>query len=199
MTCVAPNCDRPVLAKGVCGMHYQRLAIRGSFDTAPRPSDMDRFMAFVNKLDYVNGTPVPGTGGCWEWLGGNNGRMGHGVFSFRHKCLGAHRAAWILFKGPIPAGMFVCHKCDNPPCVNPEHLFLGTNRDNILDAVAKGRHWTRPPRGEAASAAILTEKKVLRIRASHAAGMSQSQLAKRYGVAVSTVSAAVTRRTWKHI
>lgn len=75
--------------------------------------------------------------GCWEWLGARDPR-GYGRFQAEgHKR--AHRAAWALFRGPIPAGLLVCHHCDNPPCCNPDHLFVGTMSDNIRDGYVKGR------------------------------------------------------------
>jgi hypothetical protein len=83
-----------------------------------------------------------GPNGCWVWTGSlgakGYGRIGSGARGA--PTLLAHRVAWGFKHGPIPDGLFVCHKCDNPPCVNPEHLFLGTNRDNILDCMSKGRH-----------------------------------------------------------
>ncbi len=72
--------------------------------------------------------------GCWVW---NRGRSGGGYGRYRGKP--AHRAVWILFHGPIPDGLFICHHCDNPPCVKPEHLFLGTPGDNMQDCIDKGR------------------------------------------------------------
>ena len=87
--------------------------------------------------------------GCWEWIGARD-RHGYGRYYCRlkYKSIGkknhtlAHRFSWEHFKGQIPLNLFVCHKCDNPPCVNPEHLFLGTTQDNTRDCINKGRHWS---------------------------------------------------------
>lgn len=75
---------------------------------------------------------------CWEWFGGR-GESGHGRVYYQGKIIQAHHLSWILYKGPIPIGLWVLHKCDNPPCVNPDHLWLGTHRDNMDDAKAKKR------------------------------------------------------------
>ena len=80
--------------------------------------------------------------GCWHWRGGKNKR-GQGVVRHVGKNWVTSRLAWTLTYGPIPEGMFVCHSCDNPPCINPNHLFIGTPRDNVLDMVSKGRKVNR--------------------------------------------------------
>lgn len=83
---------------------------------------------------------------CWEWKLARD-RTGYGRTKLRHVTWQAHRMSWKLTNGEIPKGLFVCHKCDNRPCVNPSHLFLGTNSDNLKDAVAKGRQKS-PNRGK---------------------------------------------------
>lgn len=123
---------------------------------------------------------------CVLWPKSLDGR-GYGQTSGpgrRHRR--AHRVAWEAVHGPIPAGLFVCHRCDNPPCINVDHLFLGTAVDNSRDCVAKGR-LSPPPRnfqrGEASSTAKLTREAVAEIRRRYAAGgVSQSALAGQYGV-----------------
>lgn len=79
------------------------------------------------------------TDSCWEWQRGTNSK-GYGAVKIQNKTYSAHRVSWTLFNGDIPEGMFVCHHCDNPKCVNPEHLFIGTQKDNMQDKCKKGRH-----------------------------------------------------------
>lgn len=133
--------------------------------------------------------------GCWEWCGTRDSH-GYGVLSFGgtgHKK--AHRVSWELCAGLIPDGLFVCHHCDNPSCVNPAHLFLGTPRDNYEDMVAKGR---RAPllRGESHPNSVLTWDGVLSARAAWEAGEPQRSIADRLGVSQSSISGALTGETW---
>ena len=137
--------------------------------------------------------------GCWEWQGYCS-TTGYGQVRINGKVHGTHRVAYEWAYGPIPEGMFVCHKCDNRPCCNPEHLFLGTVADNNADARQKGRHRNNPPRGEANTSAKLTEAQVIAIREAYAnKEANQTQLAKRYGVDLSTVWAIIRRKGWKHV
>jgi HNH endonuclease len=146
-----------------------------------------------------------GTAGCWIWKGSLANRYGY----FGSK-VAAHRFSYELHHGPIPDGMCVCHRCDNPPCVNPAHLFLGTYADNNRDAVAKGRqakgethgsrkHPEKWKRGEGHYEAKLTDDAVREMRALHAAGMGYKSLARRYGISTETAHRAVKKRTWKHV
>ena len=92
------------------------------------------------------GLMVGPQGKCWEWRG-NRDVDGYGRFRWNYEMFGAHRVAWELAHGPVPAGMLVLHRCDNPPCCNPDHLWLGTNVENIADRHAKGRTRHNPNAG----------------------------------------------------
>jgi hypothetical protein len=135
--------------------------------------------------------------GCWEW-NGHIAADGYGQLRIDNKAYRAHRRAWELAHGPIPVGLHVCHRCDNPPCCNPDHLFLGTDADNIADKCRKGRAKTRPLCGEANPDAKLTADQVRTIRATYADGAAtQTELAVRYGVTQSTIWLIIHRKKWK--
>lgn len=136
---------------------------------------------------------------CIEWSGARNSKgYGHCRDPITKRTRRVHRVAWEQTHGPIPDGMYVLHRCDNRACINVEHLFLGTQADNMADMRAKGRAKTAP--GEQQGQHKLTEAQVREIRLAYAAGgITHAALALRYGVVVSTVSNILTRRTWKHV
>jgi hypothetical protein len=139
-----------------------------------------------------------GPEGCWPWTGARSS-ADYGVFGLNRAVVGSHRHAYALWHGPIPAGLWVLHKCDNPPCCNPAHLFLGTPGDNSRDAANKGRmasadrHWTRRcperiPRGEWHPQSKLTDAQRKEIRSLwDAGGNTAAALAVRFGVSRDTV------------
>lgn len=134
---------------------------------------------------------------CWEWTARRNAD-GYGQFYLEGKLALAHRMAWWLIHSSIPESICVLHTCDNPPCCNPNHLFLGTKADNAEDRDGKGRR--RAPKGELNTAAKLTEEQVLAIRRESASGeTSQKELAHEYGVTPPAISKIVLRKTWRHI
>lgn len=130
-------------------------------------------------------------GGCWLWQHAKAGK-GYGRIKRDGRMQYAHRVSYEIAVGEIPEGSLVCHKCDNPACINPAHLFLGSNDENMEDMVKKGRQ----ARGESASAAALNEEQVLSIRAS---GLGKRQLARVFGVSESAVRHIRKRRTWRHL
>lgn len=168
------------------------------------PETIRRFWAKVNKTDY-----------CWLWTASLRNK-GYGAFGYttldgitvQDR---AHRFSYQLHTGEIPQGLFVLHRCDTPACVNPDHLFLGTNEDNIKDMLSKGRHVpggtycseyasNKYKRGESHHNAKLTPELVGRIRDRHAqADISYSQLGAMFGITFTCAYKIVKRLSWKHL
>ena len=137
---------------------------------------------------------VRGPNECWLWEANKN-KQGYGRFWDGHRKRRSHRVAYNLCFGPIPDGMLVCHRCDNPSCVNPAHLFLGTHADNMADAAEKGRLF----HGEQHYRAKLTAEDVQCIKQLFGEGMDQKEIGRQHGVHRSTIGAILSGRTWKHI
>ncbi len=131
--------------------------------------------------------------GCWEWSGARQD-FGYGIFWEDGKSISSHRYSWKLFVGNIPENMFICHHCDNPSCVNPDHLFFGTQKDNMRDMVNKGRQ----ARGEGHGRSILTKDNVLFIR-NNAEKYTRAQLTKIFNMDRTTIDKVITRDLWGHI
>jgi hypothetical protein len=138
--------------------------------------------------------PEPNSG-CWLWLG-YGCHKGYGRIYEGKRPIRAHRASWTVHRGTIPGGMHVCHRCDNRCCVNPDHLFLGTNADNQRDKVRKGRHVAGISRGHSNGASKLTEENVLEILASK---LGPRALATQFGVNPATIHQIRTGVTWRHV
>lgn len=132
--------------------------------------------------------------GCWVWTGYRlKGRMPYGQAKFEGFRGPAHRLAWLLLRGRLGVGELLCHTCDNPPCCNPDHLFVGTAADNSADMVAKGRQ----AKGERNGASHLTAVDVAAIRAAYAAGgVSHRVLGARYGVHYTAIGKITRGQRW---
>lgn len=133
---------------------------------------------------------------CWNWIGVSSS-FGYGQLRINDQNIQAHRFSWELHHGPIPNHLCVLHRCDNPPCVRPDHLFLGTKQENTRDAQQKARL----VHGEATCTAKLTSAQVVEIRQRVRLPPypSQRALAHEYGVHAGTISAVVRRVNWKHL
>jgi HNH endonuclease len=143
----------------------------------------DRIVAKIDKR---------GPDDCWTWVGAHH-EFGYGMANMSGKAVYVHRLAWEEVNGPIPPGLCVLHRCDNPPCCNPAHLFLGTLQDNAADMAQKGR--ARRGRGNAK----LTAVQVQSIRSGDAGGADRRQVARELGVSETTIWGAVTGKTWRHL
>lgn len=155
---------------------------------------MERFWVKVSRRES----------GCWEWTASRFPK-GYGRFRINGRTLQAHRIAYEMTYGPIPEGDWcVCHRCDNPPCVNPAHLFLGTKSDNALDMIRKGRHWVvndpaRRATGGDAHCARLTAEEVMTIMRLRSLGLSQRAIAARVGCSQSHVGRILNGHHWPEL
>lgn len=148
---------------------------------------LSRFMTMVAVKDSFE---------CWEWTGNKpDGRYGH--FSVRGKIVKAHRWIYELCCGPIPEGMVIRHKCDNPSCVNPRHLTIGTHQDNINDRQERGRYADR--QGEKHPLRKISEADVHDIRRAAELGESHRSIAERFRIGSQQVGKIVRRENWGHI
>lgn len=152
-----------------------------------RESIIDRFWARVDT-----------SGGCWLWTGSRY-ENGYGKVRIEKRDRHAHRAAWELEYGEIDPGLFVCHKCDVRLCVRPDHLFLGTHKDNMADMKAKKRAASSDRIGELNWRAKLTIEQVQVIRQLRQSGLGSTVIAKQFGVSHGTVSDILRGRRWRAV
>lgn len=185
--CSVSSCERKHYGLGYCHAHYQRVTGRSAVPLGA-PLDREtrtvaqRFWQRVLKMDN----------GCWEWQGARD-RRGYGRFGIEHgRTMLAHRHALEQSGVFVPDNALVLHRCDNPPCVNPAHLFLGTHQDNSDDAAAKGRI----PRGEQSANAKLRWWQVRTIRFLLRDGTTEPLIARSFGVSRGTVNAIRRGKAW---
>lgn len=154
--------------------------------------DESRFWSKVNKL---------GESLCWEW-NASVLQGGYGQYYFEGRNQKAHRVSWVISNGTIPNGLKVCHRCDNRKCVNPSHLFLGTQKDNIQDMLSKGRDnyvsgW-KPLIGERNPQAKITKEQVIEIRETKW-DIPYKKIGAKYGISAASVCLILNRTNWSHI
>lgn len=187
--CAVKNCPKKRLALGFCSKHYRAFRLYGDPEVRALQQHhgltlVERYWAYTKKAE-----------GCWEWSGYRD-QNGYGRLHLGARPVLAHRVAWEIFRHPLTPDQHVCHRCDNPPCVRPEHLFLGDHADNMADKMKKKRHRYGVSRGEAHGCSKLTAEQVREIRGS--VGASE-RVAERYGISGRQVRDIRTRRAWRHL
>jgi len=193
-TCRIGGCTNAAVARQLCAHHYHQWRTgRPGISAGPmtrRPIGLTWAEAFELVPKIVTAS------GCSEWQG-HKSQYGYGIIQSKvYGSTGAHRVAYAIAHGPIPHDVHVCHRCDNPPCVNPDHLFLGRDKENVADMIQKLRH----SYGEDSYHHRLTETEAIEILQRYAAGgIGRPQLGREYGVSASCIQGLTERRTWKHL
>src|SRR6266436_394803 len=199
-TCQIEGCDKPVLAKGLCNFHYYRKlnnrvveaprTVSHYVNTRGQSITKTWLQSFIKEVLGPLKTP------CWEWQRSKN-KDGYGVIDKKDfKTDKAHRISYEVFIGPIPEGLKVLHKCDNPPCINPEHLFLGTTADNSADSVIKKRNAF----GERSGNSKLTEKDVVQIKLLlNENKLTLDEIGSQFGTDKTHIWKIKEGHIWKHI
>lgn len=192
-TCDLPDCDAPFVARGMCHKHYSQWRL--ATPKAERPPGRPGCSRLTLSERFWSKVQKAGPGQCWPWLGAR-GPLGHGMFwvSAERKRQSAHAIALELASGiQRPPGMHCCHRCDNPACCNPDHLYYGTPAQNSSDMVARKRN----PRGSDKVNALLSESQVLEIRNRYFAGETAASLAAEFGIQPGHLSNITRGRMWR--
>lgn len=172
---------------------YGKTRSCGCIRNPPVKEANEKTIKKIKRFSYINQKT-----GCWEWQKYKN-KLGYGYISYRGTQLKAHRTSWIVFKGPIPDGMCVLHKCDNPKCINPDHLFLGTQFENIKDMLSKNRHGHGVNEGMKGANAKLSDEDVFWIRKQEYSWKNCHEIAEKFGISPFSIYRIFKRQTWKHL
>lgn len=184
-SCSIDECEVKSVCKGYCDVHYQRLKRRGTIHI---PSQYEKFLGKLKVIPETN---------CWDWEGCCVKPGGYGVINENKIPYLTHRYSYIKHVGEIPAGMVVMHTCDRPVCCNPEHLKLGTQKENLADMHKKGRN--RAGVGESHRKAVLNKEQVMEIRKLAREGAKTAELAEKFKVKDYVIYQVKNNITWKHL
>jgi hypothetical protein len=196
-SCSIENCENKYAAKGFCQKHYDNNKNHGD----PLAGKYSQNKAGTK--EYISENSEIDINGCWIWVRAKD-KKGYGRPGLKGKSIGAHRLSYLAFVGEIPNNLHVLHNCDNPGCVNPKHLFLGTHQDNVNDMVNKNRQ----AKGENHRNSKLVQREVNEIRTLYSAELAerakgknvqltQKELGERFGVSYGEISDIVNNKRWK--
>ena len=189
--CKIESCSRKHKSKGFCGTHLYRFLKHGDahkvLDNRRKRKYATIHERFLNSFCVANNN-------CWLW-GQAFRSSGYGCMTWEKKVIDAHRYSYSYYKGEIPKGLFVCHRCDNKMCVNPDHLFVGTPKDNVLDMVNKKRQRV----GEKTNLNKLSELQVIDIKNCLSMGVRQIELVKKYNVSRTCICDIKTGKRWAYL
>lgn len=190
--CSIVGCSKKHYGNGFCVMHYTRNRSHGTPHMSMRGTKRPLFEKLMSK--------VVTSDGCWEWLGSKD-KNGYGSIRCDSGTKKAHRVSYLVHVGEIPSGLYVLHKCDNPSCVSPHHLFLGTHRDNMRDMWSKGRGKAVScgRKGSKNGNSRLSEGDVIEIRLRLSCGESGASLSREYGVSKNLIYLIRDKKVWTHI
>jgi len=188
MKCLYQDCQRSAVSKGMCDKHYRRH-LKGRTEGIRKVHEGNEVQRFMQKFEKREN-------GCWIWIAGTV-KNAKGIKYGKHwddsgKTVSAHRFSYKHFYGGIPKGMFVCHKCDTPLCVNPNHLWCGTHKDNMKDMTNKNRQ--HKAYGERFHTSKLTNAQAIEIRKSN---LNCKDISEKYNVSKQTIRRIRARETYK--
>lgn len=195
--CSIEDCGRvEQTRRGFCKPHYRRFMATGDplkIRAYPASYPVEDKLREIGWTEVLRGLETP----CWEWNGNCTRLNGYGSFHLNGRGRPVSRVSYEVFVGEIPEGLLVRHKCDNPPCMNPEHLETGTVKQNTQDMLDRGRH--NPPVGSRNGRSLLDEGEVERIYALRNSGKRREDVGKEFGVSASTVYSIWKGLRWTHV
>jgi hypothetical protein len=189
--CSIENCENKYHGKGFCKKHYYKNKKYGD-PLAGKTNSQSK----AGSEEYISENSEIDINGCWLWKRTKD-KYGYGISGFKGKLIGAHRLSYLTFIGEIPNNLYVLHNCDITACVNPKHLFLGTNQDNMKDMVNKNRQASKVNKEEVDEIRTLYSAELAERAKGKNVQLTQRELGKRFGVSRTEINNIVNNKVWK--